>query len=154
MIVDISFIPGDIIPQNLRESAERKIEYPYSVSSFEQKPKTNVQKNDRTSLFIINRKRFRENFRVFEDNLFNFARDMYRQRKYDIAEKSFRYLVEIGSLKAASKEYLLKIYIKQKNTGGIKWVKKRIQNQMSHPQSVASEKRKLKRIIGKYFSVS
>jgi len=154
MTVDVSFIPGNLLPQELKEAAERKIEYPYSDVSVDELVEQNVHKSDRTALFVNNRKRFRENYRVFEENLFIFARDMFRQRKFDIAEKSFRYLVELGSLKAASKEYLLKIYIKQKNTVGIKWIKKRIQIQLSQPYSLAAERRKLKRILGKYFAIN
>ncbi|GJQ62218.1 MAG: hypothetical protein SCALA702_12710 [Melioribacteraceae bacterium] len=153
MKVDVSFIPGNLLPQELKDAADQKIEYPYTEAGFIEKTENVLEKSDRTAIFVNNRRRFRENYAKFEENLFDFAREMFRQRNFDLAEKSFRYLVELGSLKAASKEYLLKIYIKQKNTDGIKWVKKRIKIQLDQPYHLAAERRKLKRILGKYFAM-
>ncbi len=155
MIVDLSFIPDELITEELRQVTTQKIEYPYSSSQMFSNNAVAVnpvsRKNNR---FITNRMRFRENYKKFELEMFNLARELYRKKDYHLAGKCFRYLVEVGSKQVSSKEYLLKTYIKLRDGQGIKWIKKRLENQLREPGTIPNDTRKLRRILGKYFPLN
>ncbi len=148
---DISFIPGELIPRELSEAAEKQIEYPYISDATVREVTNSGEQERKTNSFGEKRIQYKKNYFNFEEHMFNFAKDQLEQKNFDLSEKCFRYLVEMGTKSARTKEYLIKIYRKKKDQKGLVWIKTKINNQLKEPEDFLNQKNKLSKLKEKYF---
>lgn len=148
---DISFIPEELLPEMLKKAAGEKIEYPYLTGNSQQIEEIksgNFEKLD--SEFLKIRNKYKQNFWSLEEQLIEFAKGNFDKKEYDLAERCFRYLINIGSKSAMVKEYLMRIYLKEQDSKGLNWIKMKINNQLGEAEDYHNQHKKLKKIKEKY----
>jgi hypothetical protein len=131
MRIDLDFIPQDLLPDKIKELLKGEFEYPYVD---EEKFPKNFLKTKRAGQGASPpeevRQQRRNNFVLLEKELINFACSQKKQGNETLAEEVFKFLVEIGSKFAKPKEELVKFYQKTNNKRCLKWILKRINDQI------------------------
>jgi hypothetical protein len=131
MKIDLNFIPQDILPGNIKELLKGEFEYPYVD---EGKFPKNFLKTKRSGQGASPpeeiRQHRRNNFILLEKELIDFACSQKKKGNETLAEEVFKFLVEIGSKFAKPKEELVKFYQKTNNKRCLKWILKRINDQI------------------------
>ncbi len=154
MKIDLTFLPDEIIPDSIRELMHEEFEYPYVDEKIYAK---NFLKSKRPGQEAsppdeIREKR-RENFYRLERELIDLGCKMKKAHKEELAEEIFKYLVEMGSKFAKPKEELVKYYQKTNNKRCMKWIVKRINDQL-RCEHVEEENKKLKKLKKKIETAS
>ncbi len=146
MKIDLSFLPEDIIPKSIKELMHEEFEYPYVDEKIYAKNflKSKRHGQEASPPDEIREKR-RENFYRLEKELIRLGCLMKKAHKEAMAELIFKYLVEIGSKFAKPKEELVKYYQKTNNKRCMKWIIKRINDQLKC-EHVEEENKKLKQL--------
>lgn len=153
MIVDISFIPENLIPLSLKEVANTRMEYPYIHNElFTDDLLIKDATKSKCAAFVQNRNQYRQNYWEFEEKLFEFSKDQMNQKNYDLASKCLNYLLEIGSKLPEVKEELLKVYKKHKDENNLLKMKIIIQNEIEMEVGKNSVKEENIKLLNKYFS--
>jgi len=152
MRIDLSFIPIEIIPHELKNMKDKKIEYPYDENiSFE---KLEELANTSNSNFLRQRVKYRLNYISLERNLLNFARELYKKRNLMLAKQCLEMLENIGGKIAESRELLLKIYKRENDIISIKKEVKKIENELNFEIDFLHQFGKLKSLKKKYINYS
>ncbi len=136
MIVDLSFLPKELISAELREASMARIEYPYIHNNiFTDDLLIMDSELSKNAAFVQSRNQFRQNFWEFEDKLLILADNLYEEGNSDLAENCYRYLMDIGSKLAHVKERLILIYLENKNKIGLRDVKRAVKKQLKEPDA-------------------
>jgi hypothetical protein len=153
MKIDISFIPKENLPNELEEISKKTIEYPYIKNIEVVDEELDNGKGAEECLSLLDRRRqYRYNYYAFEKALFEFGKEEYNKRNYELAKNSLQYLMEIGSKKPEVRDILVKLYIKEKNLLGMKWIAGRIKNDLKDELIDPVSKQKLSKIKKKYLN--
>jgi hypothetical protein len=153
MKIDISFIPKENLPNELEEISKKTIEYPYIKNIEVVDEELDNGKGAEECLSLLDRRRqYRYNYYAFEKALFEFGKEEYNKRNYELAKNSLQYLMEIGSKKTEVRDILVKLYIKEKNLLGMKWIAGRIKNDLKDELIDPVSKQKLSKIKKKYLN--
>lgn len=151
MVVDLSFISVDKLPEDLVKLSQKRIEYPYiENSNFGDIFKRGKSVSKSNVELFKTRNEYRKNYWEFEDKFFQFAVEQFKNNNIELAKKSFRYLVDIGSKMADVKEYLFRIYKMQKDVKSIRWLLMKIDQELTGGRDYHAQFSKLKGIKEKY----
>lgn len=153
MKIDISFIPDEKLSNDLKEKSKQPIEYPYIKNYAYIDKELDNGKGAAECLSLLERRRqYRHNYYALENVLFEFGKEEYHKQNNELAKKSLQYLMEIGSKKPEVRDILVKLYIKEKNLLGLKWIAGRIKNDLKDDLIDDAGKQKLKKIKSKYLN--
>lgn len=149
--VDLSFIPKNQITPNLLEFSTRNISNPYHGNeNLINDLLSNENMAENILPLIKEHNKGKENFWELEKTLLEFANQQFESENIELAEKCYRYLVEIGSKLAQVKEKLIDIYKNTENQEGLKWIRNQIEEQLNNLKDFHHQKSKLLRLKTKY----
>lgn len=148
--IDISFIPSEGISKELLDLSKKKMVFPYSEQNLMDLVAENQINVKEATVMFKNLNNLKDNYWKFESTLIEFGNSLFKNRKLDLSEKIFNYLIELGSKSPIVKESLIKIYIKKGDRNGIKWVFERIGEQLNDKIDYHYYKKKIIAIKIKY----
>lgn len=124
--IDISFIPVDKLPMEIIQLAKKEI-----IS----------HKNNDHQIFEIANKDIPLAWNIIFQ-LEKYADKLFKEQDFVLACKIYRYLIETYCFSLTGQENLLKIYIKENNLEGIKWVDEKINDDIieTRKRSVYNDK--------------
>ncbi len=131
MKIDLSFIPKEILSKSLSDLLNEEFEYPYVDEKVYAK---NFLKSKRHGEGAsppdeIRQKR-RNNFFCLEMEMISLGCHQKSLGNEELAERIFKFLVEIGSKNIKPKEQLVEYYQRTGNKRCLKWLIKRINDQL------------------------
>lgn len=152
MFIDISFVPNDLIPNDLAKLSKQKFEYPYiENNNLRNINEKGVPLRQKKAKLFLDREQYRKNYRDFEENFLKFSISLFNQKQYDLSKRCLEYLNEIGSKLVGVKEYLLKIYKKEHDLKNLKRVISKIDRELSIESDFNRQFKKLKALKDKYY---
>ncbi len=145
MVIDLSFIPKEILTPKIKKLLEGEFEYPYTD---EDKFSPNFIKSKRLHFEDLPdadiRLQRRQNYKKLEKELLDLACKQKREGNLELAIEIFRYLVEMGSKYAKPKEELARLYAQIGNKRCLKWICNKIRTQLSSDR-IMEENEKLEK---------
>ena len=122
MSIDLSFIPEDILTDEIIESAQRPIIYPYD-NSLEDKILQDYFNLSEQAYLMKKLGEYKSNYSHLELLLLSKAGKLYKDKRFDVAENIYKFLVEdYGSKLFQVVDQLFKIYKKMKNQAYQEWL--------------------------------
>ena len=134
MSIDLSFIPEDILTDEIIESAQRPIIYPYD-NSLEDKILQDYFNLSEQAYLMKKLGEYKSNYSHLELLLLSKAGKLYKDKRFDVAENIYKFLVEdYGSKLFQVVDQLFKIYKKMKNQDGYSHIARIVENTLDSPK--------------------